>query len=212
MSPLAHVQAWAIEHDDRRSFVWPYFCLSIAAGCFLSLFWLALLIAVHFGMELYRQRTSGGEQSLLRAVWEVKLDVALFLVSLVLSVYMDAAFGVLGLGRAGASAARIGGRIAFFQKAIRPVLLSLDDAFRVVGMVITSRGVRKGLEAAKLQETPEPPLERPWSGAWSWGDRIAVGIGAISVILLAFAPTASGHDLDAILRIVLDEMAPFRVD
>lgn len=210
MGWLAHVRTWTIDHDDRRSFVWPYFCISIVAGCFLSLFWLALLMAVHFGMEFYRQRTMGGSRVFFRAAWEVKLDFALLLISVAISVYMDAAFGVLGIGRASATVARAGARVALIQKIIRPVLLSLDDVFRILGMLFTARGIGRSLEHADAVVVESE--EAPWAGTWSWGDRISIGIGVLSLVLLALSPAASGHDADAVLRIVVDEFRPFSVD
>ena len=58
---------WFLEHDDRYTFIAPYVALSVFASVFVSLFWLAALIGVHFGIELYRQRHLAGRQTFAHA-------------------------------------------------------------------------------------------------------------------------------------------------
>lgn len=207
MSVFSSIRAWALEHDDRRTFVWPYFALSIAAGIFLNLFWLVALVGFHFSMELYRQKAAGLKGVVLRALWEVKLDVALVLISLAMSIYMDVVFGVLGLGRVTASLARAGGRLAVVHRFIRPVLLSLDDAVRILGALVGASGARHA-----MPDAPAPVAELPWSGRWALGDVVAVGLVVLSLGLLAAAPLVSGHDFHGLLRIVVDELRPIPVD
>lgn len=157
MSPSPH--RWFLEHDDRYSFIAPYVALSVFASVFVSLFWLGALIAVHFGIELYRQRHLAGRQTLAHATWEVKLDLALFLLSITLAVYMDVVFGLLGLNaasRAGAAAARVGARSAAIQRILRTFLLTVDDMIRIAGVVIATRGIGRGIAESAAEPAPTP--------------------------------------------------------
>lgn len=148
---------WFLEHDDRYTFIAPYVALSVFASVFVSLFWLAALIGVHFGIELYRQRHLAGRQTFAHAAWEVKLDLALFLLSITLVLYMDIVFGLLGLNaasRAGAAAARAGARSAAIQRGVRTFLLTIDDLIRIAGIVFATRGIGRGIAEAASESAP----------------------------------------------------------
>lgn len=197
---------WIVEHDERRSFVLPYLLLSVAFSLFVSLFWLVVLVGIHLGLELARARRLQLEPALPRALWEIKLDLGLLLLALSMAIYMDVAFGILGLGasaRAGAAVARVGGRANLIRRAVRALFLVLDDIVRVLGVVVAARGVRESGRPATPDTSP------PWLGEWGWGDRIALGLLAAVLLLLGLSPWLSGHALPEILGIVAAELHPF---
>lgn len=208
-TPLSHdlsaaERGWVVEHDERRSFVWPYLAISVFCSVFVSLFWLLVLVAVHLGIEVERAKRLRLRPTLGWALWEIKLDLGLLLLALSMAVYMDVAFGILGLGasaRAGAAVARAGARANVLRRVVRGVLLVLDDIVRVVGAIVAARGI---------QEAPAPSLSGPpWRETWTWGDRIAIALLVAVGLLLAASPWLSGHDLPAILRLVLSELHPW---
>lgn len=204
----AQAGGWIVEHDDRRSFVLPYLALSVGCSLFVSLFWLLVLVGIHLTIELARARRFHLEPRLGRALWEIKLDLALLLLALSMAVYMDVAFGVLGLGasaRAGGAAARAGARSSALRRALRAAFLVLDDIVRVLGIAVAAKGIGKGAQS----HADVPPTTPPWRSRWSWGDRIAIALGAGVALLLILSPWLSGHDLEGILGILLAELHPF---
>lgn len=212
-TPLSHDapaagRGWVVEHDERRSFVLPYLALSVVCSVFVSLFWLLVLVGIHLAIELERAKRLQVRPALGWALWEIKLDLGLLLLALSMAVYMDVAFGVLGLGasaRAGSAVARVGARANLLRRAVRGVLLVLDDLVRVVGAVVAARGIQQG-PAPGAGERP------PWRGSWSWGDRIAVTLLGAVCLLLASSPWLSGHDLGTILQLGLAELHPWPME
>lgn len=197
---------WIVEHDDRRSFILPYLFLSVTFSLFVSLFWLFVLVAIHLSFEVARARRLRLEPTLPRALWEIKLDLGLLGLALSMAVYMDVAFGILGLGagaRAGAAAARVGARADLLRRAIRAVLLVLDDIVRVVGVVVATKGIRDADVT-----TPDPSLP-PWKAKWGLGDWLSLGLLGAVTLLLALSPWLSGHAPGEILGIVFAELHPF---
>ncbi len=134
--PKGHVRSWILNHDETWTFTVFYIGLALVLSMFISLFWLAAVVAIHAAMEWYRQRAESRSRVMSRVFWEIKLDVALILFAMVVSVYMDFFLGIAGLGQAarlGARAgARMGTRMAGWQRALRGALLSMDDAAQVV--------------------------------------------------------------------------------
>lgn len=197
---------WVVEHDERRSFLLPYLLLSVGFSLFVSLFWLVVLVGIHLGLELARARRLGLEPPLPRALWEVKLDIGLLLLALSMAIYMDLAFGILGLGassRAGGAALRLGARSHLLRRVVRAFFLVLDDIVRVLGVVVAARGIRD------TQAPVAPEALPPWRGRWSWGDRIALSLLATVSLLLALSPWFSGHGLGEILAIIWAEFHPW---
>lgn len=229
--------AWILQHDDRWSFIALYVSLAVVLSLWISLFWLVALVAVHFAFECVRQGAAGarGAEVLTLAGWEVKLDVALVFFALALSLYMDVVLGVLGLqaaARAGAAAnasLRAGGRVLAWERAIRGVLLSADDAAQVGRVFARRRGNGDDAEggvATLLAETETvaptvapsygpadaPPVLLPatgWRGDWGVGDRIAVGLTVVCLALIVAAPSLTGGTFADALAAMAGELHPF---
>ncbi|WP_157370623.1 hypothetical protein [Vulgatibacter incomptus] len=177
----------------------------------MSLFWLLVLVGVHFALELLRQRRLQARNPIRTALWEIKLDGALLLLSLTLAIYMDVVVGILGLrvaARAGSTVARASARFEFLRRSIRTVLLMLDDLVRIAGFIVAAAGIRRGERDVPDETSPHFDDPRP-SGGWTWGDRFAVGLAMVSGALLISSPWLAGHGMEGIWAIALRELHPF---
>lgn len=138
-------RTWIIEHDDSWIFITLYIGLAVVLSISISLFWLLVVVAAHFVLEWLRQRHIRRQGVLAEVLWELKLDIALVLFALTLTLYLDVVFGLLGLqaaGRAGAVArvgVRSGGRFAAWERTLRAILLSIDDMVKIARVVVARR-------------------------------------------------------------------------
>jgi hypothetical protein len=151
------IREWVRNHDERWLFVLAYLGLAVGLSVMVSLFWLVVVAGVHFLFEVIRQAhyRDGRMNVVLHAMWEVKLDAGLVLLALVLVLYVDIVLGVLGLqsaARAGAVAragARIGTRAAAWERTLRTILLTMDEAVRIVyAAVLLRRRTKRGTRSA----------------------------------------------------------------
>jgi hypothetical protein len=129
---LDPVRAWIVEHDQSRVFLVLYIGLAVVLSLWISLFWLVAVVGAHLVLELIRQShlQIGARRIVLESAWELKLDVALVLFALALSLYMETVLGVVGLQGAArlGSASRAAARFASWERVLRGVALSADDA------------------------------------------------------------------------------------
>jgi len=208
---------WIVEHDNSKLFLVLYVGLAVVLSIWISLFWLVAVVAVHLGFELIRQarHQTGVREMVQEALWEVKLDIALVLFALVLALYMELVLGVVGLhgaARIGA-ASRAATRFAGWERAIRGVLLSLDDAAQVVRATVMKRH-RSGTAAVELAAAPErvPPVAAPqwgsWAGGYGAGAWISIGLGVACLGLLFAAPWLTPHTADTALATLAAELRP----
>lgn len=219
----ATLPGWILRHDDSKLFAFLYIGLALVLSIAIGLFWLVLVVAVHFALDLYKySRLLGSwKAAAARAAWELKLDLSLVLFALWLSVYMDLIFGIAGLG-AGARAAaqassraaqagsqatatgaraavRVGARFAAWQRVIRGILLSLDD----VGLAVRAAVGKKGKKAEKRSSGSG------WGEKWSTGDKLALGLGLASLLLILAAPLITPHTLTGMFSLLAHELKPF---
>jgi hypothetical protein len=224
----AGVRGFVYQHDQRWLFVLAYLGLAVVLSMAVSLFWLVVVAGVHFLLECGRQTMlgRGGVRDVVsHALWEVKLDVGLVLLALVLALYMDVIFGILGLqsvARAGAVAragVRLGSRAAAWERNIRTFLLTVDEMARVVyGVVMVRRGAReagepvpgrvKAAAAATKAMTPDPNLP-PWRARWGIGDRIAISVLVMGLFMMVVAPLLTPHDVSGTVEVLREQLRPF---
>jgi hypothetical protein len=229
---------WVVTHDESRLFLFLYISLALVLSIVIGLFWLVVLVGVHLAFEHTRCRNDGaaGFAAWREAIWGVRLDVALVLFALALAVYLEVVFGVLGLhamSRAGVAVqagVRGGVRFATWEKVIRGILLSIDDAVQGARAVVAFRtpsagdlsgsespgpaGASLGSSAAdpsvpvvdSREETPAAPSK---GAKWSLGDLFAVGLGATSVALILAAPWLTPGDWAYVLEKLATELRPF---
>jgi hypothetical protein len=203
----APIGRWCMEHDERNSFVFTYITLSVVLSVMAGLFWLVMLVGVHFGLELYRNRDLARRSQLAHASFGIKLDVTLVLLALALSLYMDVLFAALGLRalpRAGAAVGRLSGRLPSLRRIVRAALLLTDEVIRISAYITAARGIT-GAKSSSMVWRPHSP----WAERWTVGTRVVIGLGGLALILLLAAPWLSGHGLDGTLAIVAHELSPF---
>jgi hypothetical protein len=223
MDEVGPVRRFIIEHDDKWLFTVLYIGAAVILSIWISLFWLIAVVGVHFAFELVRSRHRGRAwaPALALATWEIKLDIALVFFALALGVYMDVLLGVAGLqgaARVGANAGRAirgGTRFAVWERVLRGILLTVDDAAQVARAAARARGKKndESDEDDTSDEAPETKDEQaevsPWRSRWGLGDRLTIGFGLACLALLLVAPWLTEHDAPAVVSILGDELHPW---
>jgi hypothetical protein len=230
MDQVGPIRRFIIDHDDKWLFTVLYVGAAVLLSIWISLFWLVVVVGVHFAFELVRCRHHQHPWAGAVAVstWEVKLDLALVAFALALAVYMDVLLGLAGLqgaARVGANAGRAvrgGTRFVVWKRVLRGVLLSVDDAAQVGRAALRSRRKKKhgedgedGEDGEPVEEDTEPepasnePTRDPWRGPWSLADRLTIGFGTLCLLLLVVAPWLTDHDGAAVLSMLGQELHPW---
>jgi hypothetical protein len=237
---IAAVYRSVLFHDDSKLFVFAYVGLAVVLAIWLGLFWLAAVVGVHFLIELVKQHHYDPRPLpiLARSLWELKLDIGLVVFGLVIAVYMGIILGAAGIGAAARVGAQAAARVGIWQRALRGILLTIDD----VALVVKTRSIGngrtgaaddpRGAEADRVRDAPRtdpagiavlapphPPPEPPAGGAalwggwatprWSRGDRFSLAFTAISVLLVLAAPLLTHHTVDTAWAEIVNEMRPF---
>ncbi len=202
------LRTWIRAHDDSTLFIVGYLTFAVVLSIWLGLFWLLVVVAFHFALELVCQheQDTWGPGVVIRAIWEVKLDIGFVLAALVLAVYMDVIFGILGLGHAARAGVQGGARFAIWERVIRAVLLTADDALQVGRAAVAKMG-NGGAEVEV--EGPPPSIWGGWDADWSTGDRLSLGLSVVSLLLMVTAPFLTDHDPSRVVGILLEELHPF---
>lgn len=210
---LAHdkLRAWLLRHDDSKWFTAAYIGGAVVLSIAVSLFWLLAILGVHFALDVARHRLGEApwRHALLETLWDLKLDIALVFFAFALSLYMDAALGVLGLSaasRIAGAAARSGAKVAAWQRVLRGALLSLDDAAQVGRAAMAAKHKASG--AGEPEEAEPAGRWGSWSGHYGKGDWIAVAIGFVCGALVVLAPALLGITPGEALGILANELRP----
>jgi hypothetical protein len=217
------LRSWIQTHDESWLFIVAYIGLAVVLSIWISLFWLVAVVAAHLLLELLRQRHlhRGRLLPVAESLWELKLDVALVFFALVLSLYMDVVLGLVGLQAAArvSGAARVATRFAGWERTLRGVVLSADDAVQVARAVTLRRGggvqeveveveMGAGVLAVAGPGRPAGPWGR-WVGPWGRGDWIAMGVGGTCLLLLVLSPLLTDHTPATALLRLRDELRMF---
>jgi hypothetical protein len=209
------LRQWIINHDDSWIFILLYIGLAVVLSIWISLFWLLAVVAAHFVLEWIRQShlRPHWRATLAEVLWELKLDIGLVFFALALSLYMQIILGLVGLQSAArlGVAVRGGARFAAWERTLRGILLSVDDAAQVVRAVTVNRGRNA---ASTLEADVSPPVTHvsswgSWQGQWGTGDWIAVGLNLICLFLILTAPLLTEHTYASVLATMLNELQPF---
>lgn len=212
---------WVVEHDDSKLFLALYIGLAVVLSIWISLFWLVAVVAVHFGFEVVRQLRyqPGPRQVVLEALWELKLDIALVLFALALTLYMELVLGVVGLqgaARVGA-ASRVATRFAGWERTIRGLLLSVDDVAQVVRAVaMRRRAAAVPADAAPAVAAAVPSTRAvgagsrwaSWAGTYTAGAWISLGLAAACTLLILAAPWLTPHSAATAVATLATELRP----
>lgn len=209
---MAAVRQWIEDHDDRLSFVILYIGGAVALSILLNLFWVIVLMLAHFALEIVRGHLLGAKRPLAHALWEVKLDIALVLFALVVALYADHVLALLGLGQAARAGQATRGlqaaaRFGIIERTLRIVVLTADDAFRLVQAALKLRS-RSAATAA-----PAPLATAPATSGGTGlgtGDIVSLAFGAVCLALILLAPDIIGTTPDAVASQILHEVSPGR--
>ena len=202
---LVSLHRWLREHDQRMSFTVLYITLALVLSMAISMFWLVAVVAAHGALEYWKLgRTGPRDQRLGRTLWHIRLDIMLVLAALWLGLYIDLLFGIAGLGAAARTGAQVSARVVAWQRTLRGVLLSVDEA---------ALAAKAALGRDKVHESPATSPRRhtrpPWQQRWSWGDRITVAAAALFATLIVLTPILTEHDLGEALAILAQDLHPW---
>jgi hypothetical protein len=211
-STAGALRQWIVRHDESRLFLVLYISLALVLSIVVGLFWLVALVGVHFAFEVVRFRHEGKRAgaALLAALDGVKLDIGLVLFALALALHMHVVMGLLGLqaaSRAGAAAqaGMRGVRFAAWEKVIRGIALSIDDAFQGARAVVAMRRqpAASGAGAAVAPSEASP-------SRWGTGDVLSLALCAVCLLLILAAPLTEAYDgWGAVAHALAAELHPF---
>jgi hypothetical protein len=225
MDQVGPIRRFIIDHDDKWLFTVFYIGAAVVLSIWISLFWLIVVVGVHFAFELVRCRHEGQpwDRALAESAWEIKLDLALVAFALALAVYMDVLLGVAGLqgaARVGANAGRAvrgGTRFVVWKRVLRGVLLSVDDAAQVARAALRARRKKNARNPPENEPEDEPENEpepdglttSPWRRPWGIADRLTIGFGIVCVVLVVVAPWLTAHGGAEVLSMLGEELHPW---
>lgn len=202
---LARIRRWLLDHDNRVTFTIIYITLALVLSMAISMFWLVAVVAAHGVVEYWSMGKEGiRDHRLGRTLWHVKLDIVLVLAALWLGLYIDLLFGVAGLSAAARTGAQATARFVAWQRTIRGVLLSVDEA-ALAARAALGRGNGKGADSGP-RHVP-PPI--PWRQRWSIGDRLTLGSGLLLAALIILAPVLTDHSVSEALVILGNDLHPW---
>ncbi len=220
-APQTSLRAWIINHDESRAFIVAYIGLAVVLSAFVSLFWLVVVVGVHFVFEYIRQRHLAAASGRVwrSALWELRLDLALIVFAMVIALYMEYVIGVAGLrlaprlGRAVTAGSRGTARFAAWSRVLRAILLSLDDAAQVVRAAVMRRS-RKDAQEVPATTLEEDERDAPSGQAavkqkgWGLGDWFIALFFGLSVGLLLLTPALTDHSVMSALQAMVRELHP----
>jgi hypothetical protein len=216
--------SWVIDHDEKWLFTISYIGLVVVLSIWLSLFWLVVVLAVHFAFEMVRQLYFHGRRWLviLEVVWELKLDIALVLFALALSLFMDFVMGVVGLrsvARLGAVTRvglRSGSRFLSWERSLRAFLLSVDDLVDLSRVFIRQGSKSSNSETGvqlngnrEYENTNSASCWGSWACEWSKADWFSMLLGLLSLLLICMSPWLSEHTWYSVFSTLSSELKPF---
>lgn len=200
------MKSWIVNHDDSNLFIILYIGLAVVLSIVISLFWLVVVVLVHFIFEFVKQNElkSGFKGVFLRSLWELLLDFGLILFAFIIAIYMDVILGAAGMGagaKAGVqTASKAGARFAGWQRALRGVLLSVDDLAQL------SKFFKGDVNQAAETEILE---YGGWQQKWSVADKAVIIFTLLSFALILFAPYLTDYSLYEVFGIISQDLRPF---
>lgn len=198
---------WVVKHDDRWLFTIFYVGLAIVLSVFISIFWLVVLVAIHAALEWYAlEKSDPHSPKSLQIIWHLKLDIVLIIFALWLGLYIDAIFGLLGLGPAARAGAQVGSRALAWQRATRGVLLTLDDVAHV-GKAVMAKRNNGGAETDVVDD--DSTVESSWATDWSFGDHLTVWFGVALLVMIVLTPWLTDHTLASTMASLQADLHPW---
>ncbi len=200
---LAKARRWLLDHDNRATFTILYITLALVLSMAISMFWLVAVVATHGIIEFWSMGKEGiHDHRLGRTLWHIKLDIMLVLAALWLGLYIDLLFGLAGLSAAARTGAQVSTRLIAWQRAIRGVLLSVDEA-ALAAKAALGRGHG---EPGGPRWEPKP---LPWRQSWGWGDHLTIGFAVLFAALILLSPLFTDHSLVEALLLLAEDLHPW---
>lgn len=197
------MKEWILNHDDRWVFTIGYVSLAIILSLTISIFWLIVLVVIHAYIEWHALSLKGVTHKFSHVTWHIKLDIALIIFALMLGVYIDLLFGLLGLGAASRAGAQLSSRMLAWQTATRSILLSLDDAAQI------AKAIGRKKDDRDIESEIEHMSGSPWKATWSFVDHAIIWLSAAMILLIAFAPMLTDHSYKDVVDILLSDLHPW---
>lgn len=199
---IAGFLEWIVDHDDKRLFVMGYVGLTLLLTIGISLFWLIFLVSVHFVFEVLKKYHDGAREMsriLAWAAWDIKFDIALVSMALVLLAFTEISFGIAGIAGLG----RFSAVMTRFSGATRGILPVKDLilAFRIVctrqmdrrdflqrKLVWSKEREEAGIKAMRQAERMRLAAHRyPWQTKWPLSGKLIVGVTVVNLLAVLFA-------------------------
>lgn len=218
------VVRWIIDHDDKRLFLIGYVGLTIFLTIGISLFWLFFLVAVHLCFECLKKIDDGvfaPRRILAFALWDIKFDIVLLTMALVLLVVTEVRFGIAGV----AGLARFSAVLGRFSGASR-TFVPIKDLVLAFRIVCTRKMDRRDslqrkliwLKAEKLADQAavrEAEKQRiqtyrfPWQAPWRYTSKIALGIIIMNICIIIGALIVAPDPWADLVPVLKKEFHPF---
>jgi hypothetical protein len=201
---IGSIKTWIINHDDKKLFVVAYISLAVILSIWLGLFWLCVVVGVHYLFEVFIQldQRQSLSQALAVGLWEIKLDIFLIIMALLVSIYIDVILGAAGLSAGARTAATAGARFAGWQRLIRVILLSVDDLAQAIRGFLPKSKNKSPSDEADTSSVAEP------ARLLSKGDYASLTFGFICIFFLFAAPLFTEYTLGEVLAIVVNDLRP----
>lgn len=206
---LSSYQKFIVDHDESWLFTLAYVGLAVFLSLYISMFWLVAIAATHGAIEWVSLRLKGQSHNLFgKVVWHLRLDIVLIIFALWLSVYIDAIFGLLGLGAAARGGAQAGSRLLAWQRTLRGTLLTLDDVVQILRALLRNRNVAGG-NGSRPEELRKVESNAETNSKWAKGDVFLVVTGFVLAISIATAPVLTEMDAGEVLSRVASDLQPW---
>ncbi len=207
---LKRWQVWILLHDHSVTFAIVYVGLTILLSVFISYFWLAALVALHIGLEYlkksYLHYPEGGVR-IAWTFWDVKYDLALLCLAMVLAGYTGITAGAAGaqsVARMNLLARTAKNLLQFLKSLGKPLVDTIFSArvvlFRKADMKrARTHGIPLNLRNESEPATFSVPRCLPWKHPITKGDWFALGVIVINLSALLAAPWIVGHSYATLL-------------
>lgn len=202
------------DHDDRWSFIVCYVGGAVLLSIYLNLFWVTMLMLANFALKLYRNHLVTAERPFLLALWQIKLDISLIVFAVAIAVYAEHIFAILGISRMARAGQALRGlhlaaRFGVIERALRVLLLIVDDLARIVNALVKSMRRRKAVVniSEEMLQDIAPKSTRPWENPGR-GDFFSIGFGAVCFGLILLNPLLTGTPAIEIMARVAAELSP----
>ncbi|MFA9479644.1 hypothetical protein ACERK3_15250 [Phycisphaerales bacterium AB-hyl4] len=204
------VRRWVIAHDQSWLFTIGYIALAVGLSVWVSIFWLLVVVAVHFAFEWIKQGWLGHRGFARRvswALWDMKLDVALVIWAFALLAYTQVEFGIAGLSGAGRMSI-MGLRLGPMMQSVRGLLPLPWQQTIMAGRITATRNVDHYYSIPAHDAEAAGP-DFPWQQKWSWWDHSTVWFTLMNVAAVLIAPWLTDQTFGEMFAALAEALHPW---